>query len=81
MTPSWMTRGILNLDHTKNMLHSAFIEVNSQNVDVYSQLKEEYTTNKTKLLKRNREAKRLYNLRLLTKLYFENLVLNKCYYK
>ena len=40
------------------MLYKTFIQTNSQNVDLYRQLKEEYATYKTKLRKSIREAKR-----------------------
>ena len=52
MQSSWMTRGILNSINTKNMLYKTFIQANSQNVNLYRQLKEEYTTYKTKLRKK-----------------------------
>ena len=66
MQSSWMTRGILNSINTKNMLYKTFIQANSQNVNLYRQLKEEYATYKTKLRKSIREAKRLHYLRLFT---------------
>ena len=42
------------------------MQANSQNVNLYRQLKEEYATYKTKLRKSIREAKRLHCLRLFT---------------
>ena len=56
MQSSWMTRGILNSINTKNMLYKTFIQANSQNVNLYRQLKEEYATYKTKLRISIREA-------------------------
>ena len=44
MQSSWMTMGILNSINTKNMLYKTFIQANSQNVNLYRQLKEEYAT-------------------------------------
>ena len=60
MRSSWMTRDILNSINTKTKLYETSIEANSQNVDLYRQLKEEYATYKTKLRKSIREAKRLH---------------------
>ena len=66
MQSSWMTRSILNSINTKNLLYKNFIQANSQNVNLYSEFKEEYATYKTKLRKSIREAKRLHYLRLFT---------------
>ena len=66
MQSSWMTRGILISINTKHMLYKTFLQANSQNVNLYRQLKEEYATYKTKLRKSIREAKRLHYLRLFT---------------
>ena len=39
MQSGWMTRGILNSINTKDKLYKTFIQTNSQNVDLYRQLK------------------------------------------
>ena len=79
MKSSWMTRGILNSIHTRNMLYKIFIQADSQNEDTYNNFKLEYINYKATLRKSICAAKRMYYLRLFTlhkNNIKKNLVLN-----